>query len=186
MALTQEHIEKLDVLFGDHLDSHKVVRGDLVSPDNSASSTNRSFFRRIRYLISDFPHLIRTSLKKIFCNITIVGGNTALTGNINTKNDIHIYGRHEGNIETASQLYIGRDSYTIADIKCRKAIIHGKLYGNIEAEHVKIFSTATVHGNITAISLAVQSGAYLQGNCNCSKMGKNTSSSPIFPRKVFP
>lgn len=112
---------------------------------------------------------------------SIIGPDTLLEGNFITKETTRIEGVIRGNIKAEGTLVVGAS---------------GKIYGNVEAEHVivgglvegdltvngkvEIIATGTIQGDITTKSLVIDENAIFQGTCTMKAKTEliNKSSAP--------
>jgi cytoskeletal protein CcmA (bactofilin family) len=94
-----------------------------------------------------------------------IGGSVWVKGNVVSKGDLIIDGKVEGSIELADHsLTIGETATVVADLIARSVSISGKVSGNvIGAEKVELKKSASVDGDITAPSFAMEDGAVLSG-----------------------
>lgn len=102
---------------------------------------------------------------------SIIGPDTLFEGNFTTKETTRIEGVIRGNIKAEGTLVIGSS---------------GKVYGNVEAEHVivgglvegdlvvngkiEIIATGTIQGDITTKILVIDENAIFQGTCTMKSM----------------
>ena len=66
--------------------------------------------------------------------VTVIGSNTVVNGNLEGDEDLTIEGRVEGTINLSRTLTIEINGVVHANINVRNAIISGVLVGNVEAE----------------------------------------------------
>lgn len=97
---------------------------------------------------------------------TIIGEDTAITGNIQLDGNIIIYGQVEGDIST-------RNAITLSTTACIRGNLHGEdinIGGNIEgnvnaAGKVILGEKAVLKGDIKAAQLVIEDGAKFEGSC---------------------
>lgn len=95
---------------------------------------------------------------------TTLGSTASLKGVLKAEGTIRIDGVFEGEIETASNVIIGRTGKVLADIKARNVLVAGRVKGNIEAlERLEIVTSGGVIGDIQAGTLYLEEGAIFQG-----------------------
>lgn len=85
-------------------------------------------------------------------------------GTLHSEGDIQIDGRIDGNIRSGS-LTVGDKAVINGEIVANDVIVRGRVLGSIRARKVQLSSTAHVEGDILHNALAVESGAYFDGNC---------------------
>lgn len=104
---------------------------------------------------------MRSSVPSIISNDLVVRGTLISTG------DVQIDGRIEGDVR-AGALVIGEKAYIQGDVFAEDAIVRGTVHGGIRARKVQLCSTCRVEGNILHEALAMEAGAYFEGNCRHS------------------
>jgi cytoskeletal protein CcmA (bactofilin family) len=97
----------------------------------------------------------------IFSNDLVVHGNITATG------DIQIDGTVEGDIRSQS-LTIGEKASITGELVADDIVIRGRVVGTIRGRRVQLSSTCHVEGDILHEALAVETGAYFEGNCRHS------------------
>ncbi|TDI66682.1 MAG: polymer-forming cytoskeletal protein [Alphaproteobacteria bacterium] len=85
-------------------------------------------------------------------------------GTLHSEGDIQIDGRIDGNIRSGS-LTVGNKAVINGEIVANDVIVRGRVHGSIRARKVQLSSTAHVEGDILHNALAVESGAFFDGNC---------------------
>jgi cytoskeletal protein CcmA (bactofilin family) len=97
------------------------------------------------------------------------------SGKLSFKDTVRIDGRFEGEIKSENTLIVGETGRVFAQVKSGDVIVSGEVKGDIIAtSRVTLHRTARVNGNITAVKLAIEEGAELNGQVT---MGTATSSS---------
>ena len=118
--------------------------------------------QQARRMIKSAPSIISTDM--------VVQGSLVATG------DIQVDGRVEGDIESGS-LTIGEKATVHGEISCEEVIIRGRVIGSVRASRVHLAGTSHVEGDIFHQALAVETGAFFEGNCRHSDnpMGESGS-----------
>lgn len=97
---------------------------------------------------------------------TVFSKDMAFYGDLKFKKSLQINGYFEGEIVSDGYLVIGEGATVKANIKARTVIIHGEVYGNIEAtERLEILSGGKLHGNIRTAKLKIAEGVVFVGKC---------------------
>jgi cytoskeletal protein CcmA (bactofilin family) len=109
--------------------------------------------QQARRMIKSAPSIISTDM--------VVQGSLIATG------DIQVDGRVEGDIESGS-LTIGEKATVHGEISCEEVIIRGRVIGSVRASRVHLAGTSHVEGDIFHQALAVETGAFFEGNCRHS------------------
>ncbi|MGK7388802.1 MAG: bactofilin family protein [Candidatus Cyclobacteriaceae bacterium M2_1C_046] len=112
-------------------------------------------------------------------SINMISEGTHVKGTLNTKNDIRIAGKLEGEAEAKGKLIIASTGVVDGDIEAVDADIAGKLLGEIHVSNKLILrQSAIVDGDIYTKSLLVEEGAQINGACRMNEdVSKKSSSS---------
>jgi cytoskeletal protein CcmA (bactofilin family) len=94
-----------------------------------------------------------------------IGGSIFVKGDVVSTEDLVIDGKVEGTIELGNHsLTIGQGASVVADLVAKTVTISGKVKGNVMGNaKVELKSTASVEGDVTAPSFAMEDGATLVG-----------------------
>jgi len=98
---------------------------------------------------------------------SIISADMAMQGTVNSTGDIQIDGRLEGDVRSMG-LVIGEKAEIHGEIVAEDVTVRGKVIGRIRARKVLLAATAHVEGDILHEALAVESGAFFEGNCRHS------------------
>lgn len=98
---------------------------------------------------------------------SIISGDLVVKGTLVSAGDLQVDGRVEGDIR-AGALVIGDKASIEGDIIAEEATIRGHVQGSIRARKIQLCSTGRVQGNILHEALAMEAGAYFEGNCRHS------------------
>ena len=98
---------------------------------------------------------------------TLLGRDTAIEGTLTFKETIRVDGRVKGKlISTDGTLIVGEHAVLDAEINVGVAIVRGKVTGKMEAaQRIEVYAPAQVMGDISAPSIAIDSGVIFNGNC---------------------
>jgi cytoskeletal protein CcmA (bactofilin family) len=103
-------------------------------------------------------------------SINMISEGTHVKGTLNTKNDIRIAGKLEGEAEAKGKLIIASTGVVDGDIEAVDADIAGKLLGEIHVSNKLILrQSAVVDGDIYTKSLLVEEGAQINGACRMNE-----------------
>lgn len=95
---------------------------------------------------------------------TVIGENVSIKGTLSFQTLLRIDGTFEGELESAGDLIVGPKGYVKADLNLQKALIAGKIEGNITVkERLILKGRAEVRGDITAPLLSVDEGVSIIG-----------------------
>jgi len=95
---------------------------------------------------------------------SVISAELIVKGTLISGGDVQVEGKIDGDIR-ASGLVIGEKAIVVGDIYAEEAVVRGRVEGSIRARRVQLCATCHVEGNILHEALAVESGAFFEGNC---------------------
>ena len=98
---------------------------------------------------------------------SIISSDMIVNGALAAGGDIQVDGKVQGDI-TSGSLTVGEKAIVEGEILAEEVIVRGKIVGSIRARKVQLCSTCHVEGDIYHQALAVETGAYFEGNCRHS------------------
>ena len=98
---------------------------------------------------------------------SIISSDLVVHGTLTATGDIQIDGTVEGDIRSQS-LTIGEKASITGEIVAEDIVIRGRVIGTIRGRRVQLSSTCHVEGDILHEALAVETGAFFEGNCRHS------------------
>ena len=84
-------------------------------------------------------------------------------GDVASKGELHIDGRIEDDVRCGS-LVLGDSSEVKGNVTAEEVMIGGRLIGSVRGRRVILQSTAHVEGNVFHKDLAMEQGAYFEGD----------------------
>jgi cytoskeletal protein CcmA (bactofilin family) len=103
---------------------------------------------------------------------SVLGPTLRFRGELSAQEDLIVQGSVEGSITHTQSLTIGTDGSMTGNIRARIIVVDGKVDGDLYAtESVIIRATAKVKGNVFAPRVAVQDGAFFQGQVEMQPSG---------------
>jgi cytoskeletal protein CcmA (bactofilin family) len=103
---------------------------------------------------------------------SVLGPTLRFRGELSAQEDLIVQGSVEGSITHTQSLTIGTDGSMTGNIRARVIVIDGKVDGDLYAtESVNIRATAKVKGNVFAPRIAIQDGAFFQGQVEMQPSG---------------
>ena len=97
-----------------------------------------------------------------------------INGHIDISEDILIYGKIYGNINSTGVINTAKGSIIDGDIKAKNIFISGTVNGNLDIDNkVVIESSGTLNGNIKSSIITIEEGATFDGMCNMLKSGES-------------
>ena len=98
---------------------------------------------------------------------SIISADLVVNGTLSSAGDIQVDGRVEGDVRSAG-LVIGKKAEIRGEIYAEDVTVRGKVVGRINARKILLASTSRVEGDILHEAIAVESGAFFEGNCRHS------------------
>jgi cytoskeletal protein CcmA (bactofilin family) len=92
-----------------------------------------------------------------------IGEDLTIIGNVTSKSEIHLDGHVQGDVRCVA-LVLGESSQLKGNVIAEDVVIRGRLIGSVRALRVMLQSTAHVEGDLLHKSLAIEQGAYFEGN----------------------
>ena len=97
--------------------------------------------------------------------ITVIGPDASVTGEMIFEKTARIVGTFEGKIHTKGELQISAGAQCKASIEAQSLTVDGSLMGDVRAgQIVQLHAKANVRGDVTATKLVVAEGASLVGH----------------------
>ena len=97
---------------------------------------------------------------------TLVGADAFISGDLKIIGFIRVDGDIDGNLETTGNVIIGEKARVRGNVTAVSAVIGGIIEGDVVApEGIKLFSTASVLGDVITKRLQVANDCLLQGQC---------------------
>ncbi|MEH6789802.1 bactofilin family protein [Parasphingorhabdus sp.] len=95
-------------------------------------------------------------------SFSIIGDGIVITGNIESKVDLHIDGEVIGDVKCLS-LVQGPSSKIKGAIVAQNASLSGSVEGSIDAGDLAIASTARIGGDVTYENVTIEQGGHVDG-----------------------
>jgi cytoskeletal protein CcmA (bactofilin family) len=95
---------------------------------------------------------------------TLIAHGVRVEGDFSSQGDVQIEGEVHGAVKITGRLSAGPQAMLKADVSAERAKIAGTVEGNVSVvTHLELTSTARVNGDIVCETIAVESGATLNG-----------------------
>jgi len=91
-----------------------------------------------------------------------------ISGDVTSTGELHIDGRVEGDVRCAS-LVLGDTSEIRGNVTAEEVMILGRLIGSVRGRRVILQSTAHVEGDVLHENLAMEQGAFFEGESRRSE-----------------
>lgn len=98
---------------------------------------------------------------------SIISSDLVIVGTLTSTGDVHIDGRVDGDIRSGS-VTLGEKASFEGDIVAEEVTVRGRIKGTIRSRKVSLSGTSHVEGTVLHEALAVEAGAFLEGNCRHS------------------
>ena len=109
-------------------------------------------------------------------SVNMISEGTTVTGSLDTKNDVRIAGRLEGEAKAKGKLIVSSSGEVDGDVDAVDADVAGKLKGEIHVSNKLILrQSAIIDGDIYTKSLLVEEGAQINGACRMNETGSKSS-----------
>ena len=95
---------------------------------------------------------------------SVISADLKVVGDLHCAGDIQIKGTVEGDVKSRS-VTVGEGAHVQGSIYGDSVHVSGSVKGYIEAPTVTVAKTAKILGDIVHESLAVEAGAFLEGQC---------------------
>lgn len=94
--------------------------------------------------------------------MSVIGADITITGNIEATVDLHIEGRVKGDVRCAT-LILGESSTVVGSIYADRVRVSGSVDGSVDTKDLAIEATARVVGDIVYSRLRVANGGVIDG-----------------------
>lgn len=95
---------------------------------------------------------------------SIISADLQIDGNVTSDGDIQIDGQVNGDIKTRT-LTLGESGNVKGAIRAESVRVCGSVEGEVHASTVILTKSAKVRGDVLHESLAIESGAFIDGHC---------------------
>jgi cytoskeletal protein CcmA (bactofilin family) len=95
-------------------------------------------------------------------NISTIGEDLTITGNVTSKGELHVNGRVQGDVHCVA-LVLGENAQVEGSVVAEDVMVRGRLIGSVRALRVMLQSTAYVEGNLFHKSLSLEQGTHFEG-----------------------
>jgi cytoskeletal protein CcmA (bactofilin family) len=98
---------------------------------------------------------------------SIISADMVIAGSLSSTGDIQVDGRVEGDVRSIG-LVIGDKAEIHGEVCAEDVTVRGKVVGRIRGRKVLLAATSHVEGDILHEALAIETGAFFEGNCRHS------------------
>lgn len=109
-------------------------------------------------------------------DISIIGPEMRVQGDLVTEGTVRVEGRIEGNVEAGKAVVVGAGGEVHGDVRTHDAVVSGRVLGGLTAaSRLEVQATARIDGEVHARRLQLEEGAMLNGTV---RMGEIELESP--------
>jgi len=106
-----------------------------------------------------------------------IAAGTEIKGDIKAEGDFRFDGLLIGNMQVNGRLVVGNTGKIEGDIKCKNALIEGRVDGRLfVSELLTLSASAKINGDLITNKIAIEPGAIFTGTC---KMDSENKSIPV-------
>src|SRR6266700_7936423 len=111
------------------------------------------------------------SVESFLPDITHIGESIVIKGDVSGGGDVYLDGELEGSVELPdASLTVGSGGRIRANLQARSIVVQGRVDGNLYGlERAELKKSATVVGDIYTPRIAIEDGAFLEGNVRVQK-----------------
>ena len=107
---------------------------------------------------------------------TVIGERSTWEGTLRAEHSIRIKGKVEGDVETPRAVYIEEPAQVKARIAASVVVVAGQLEGAVNCTgRVELRSTGRVTGEVQAVVIVIQEGAYFDGSLRMTQPNRTPS-----------
>ncbi len=106
------------------------------------------------------------SVESLGSDVSHIGKSIVIKGDVSGSGNVYLDGELEGRFELLDGvLTIGPEGRIRANLQARSIVVQGRVDGNLYGlEHAELKKSATVVGDICTPRIAIEDGAFLEGN----------------------
>lgn len=107
---------------------------------------------------------------------TVLGANSVMEGTLRSNANVRLDGAFTGTLEITGNVLVGETARINADINAKNISIAGAVRGNISGKKVQLLRTGRIWGDIHALALTTEEGAFIDGKI--TMMGREQTPEP--------
>jgi cytoskeletal protein CcmA (bactofilin family) len=92
---------------------------------------------------------------------SFIGIGMHVVGSVDSAGVVRVAGTVLGNVNATRQVLVAHGGKVDGEVHAREAVLDGEIIGSIVAERVEVQASAVIHGDITASTLMIHEGAFL-------------------------
>jgi cytoskeletal protein CcmA (bactofilin family) len=94
---------------------------------------------------------------------TVLGAHSNIEGALTSASNVRLDGKFSGSLDIHGNVLVGETADIHADIHAKNISIAGAVHGNVTGKKVQLLRTSRVWGDITAVALSTEEGAFIDG-----------------------
>ena len=94
---------------------------------------------------------------------TVLGANCVMEGVLRSRANVRLDGSFTGTLEIEGNVLVGETAKIDADIDAKNISIAGAVRGNVSGKKVQLLRTGRIWGDIRALALTTEEGAFIDG-----------------------
>lgn len=107
---------------------------------------------------------------------TVLGANCSMEGVLRSRANVRLDGTFAGTLEIEGNVLVGETAKIEADIDAKNISIAGAVRGNVSGKKVQLLRTGRIWGDIRALALTTEEGAFIDGKI--TMVGHEANQSP--------
>jgi len=112
-------------------------------------------------------------------DISIIGPEMQVDGDLVTDGTVRVEGKIEGNVEAGKAVVVGKSGEVHGDVRTQDAVVSGQVRGALTAaSRLEVQSTARIDGEVHARRLQLEEGAMLNGTVRMGEVEVESASPP--------
>lgn len=110
-------------------------------------------------------------------DISIIGPQMKVVGDLLTDGTVRVEGRIEGNVEAGKAVVVGKEGEVHGDVRTQDAVVSGRVRGTLTAaSRLEVQASARIDGEVHARRLQLEEGGMLNGTVRMGEVEMGVSS----------
>ncbi|MBC7869692.1 MAG: polymer-forming cytoskeletal protein [Chitinophagaceae bacterium] len=110
---------------------------------------------------------------------SVLGAHCVMEGKLESHANIRLDGIFTGSLDIFGNVLVGETAKITADVNAKNISIAGSVKGNVHGQKVQLLQTGRVVGDIHAVSLTMEEGAYLDGKISMVQESKDDEAETV-------
>ena len=100
---------------------------------------------------------------------SVIGPLVTVVGTLESSGDVTIEGTVRGDITATGTVVVNENGKFLGNLYAKQATVRGHIEGSVQAHRVQLLSSCHVKGDIIHARIAIEDGAFFEGNCRHSE-----------------